>query len=129
MPALESPERIEAIIAAIQNDWVTNSDSALPRPTTRHRHELHTVQRDNNIVATVVDFLMNLYEKKTHDKDYLEHLRTCFNDHYQAGKVKIDGCVLPECFRVPPGYMSSASGSKEPPKDIAARPGFVPVML
>lgn len=37
--------------------------------------------------------------------------------------VEEDGCVLPECFRPPPGSTGSMAG--EVPKDVFARAGYV----
>jgi hypothetical protein len=124
--ALEKPERLNAILIAIKNDLVPTDDPNGPRY--RHRHHLHKVKFDKNaaqLSKLEIFFRRCLWD--THDNDYLDHLRTCFYDQYKYLKVDAEGCVLPESFRFPPGHMSSASGADRPPKDLAARHGFVTV--
>lgn len=52
---------------------------------------------------------------------YFKHLRTIFDRQLENDMVEEDGCVLPECFRPPPG--TSGSMGLEAPKDAFARAG------
>ncbi|BFZ53007.1 hypothetical protein PYCC9005_000030 [Savitreella phatthalungensis] len=71
--ALESPERLIAIIEAV-----------------RGSHDLQTINSDISIVREAL--------RKTHDHAYLDHLETAYAEWRAAGALEADGTVLPECF-------------------------------
>jgi hypothetical protein len=116
--ALEKPARIEAIIKAIEADKVIDLDTSEPRP----RHDLHIVDK-NDVGSLKVKALLQKCMVDSHDGPYLEYIRTAFENWLINGNVKEDGCILPECFRPPPG--TSGSGANEVPKDRFARAGYV----
>lgn len=114
----ECPERIEAILAAIRADTVTDPDTSESRP----HHVLHDVTNSPEYTKGKIQELTRGYIEATHDAGYLTHLSTIFSRAQLLGKVKEDGCLLPECFRI----LKPASGIRvgEEPEDIIAKLGY-----
>ena len=100
IPALESPERLQAILAALEAS----------------SHELKIIRVEP---STDLDSLLEIITK-THDSEYIDHLKHAFNDWLEAGLLKADESILPECFRL----TSPHNPNPRPPKDIFARPGY-----
>ena len=102
IPALESPERIREIVSKL-------SDS---------KHTLRYVKSpgaDSPDLKTLLQLLLT-----AHGNDYLEHLKSAFQQWREAGLIEEDGSILPECFLVP-----NKSGTRtQPPKDIFAQAGY-----
>lgn len=103
--ALECPERIEAIVKAVSDD---------------EKHELVVVEKEG-VMRNRVRELLDECLTGTHDEGYLEHLRTIFEMQLKNEMVGEDGCVLPECFRMPVGATGSMGGAA--PRDVFARAG------
>jgi acetoin utilization deacetylase AcuC-like enzyme len=103
IPALESPDRLRAILKSLHGS----------------EHELRTLEFGSYTTQERVNRLLHL-TSETHDANYLLHLRSIFQTWLDAGLLKEDGHVLPECFVFP-----TATG-KPPraPKDPFARAGY-----
>lgn len=99
-PALESPDRIRAIVRAVQESG---------------KHDLKTLKASNDDQFKVMDLA-----KATHDTRYLNHIENVFQAWLDAGLVESHESVLPECFRL----HNKAMSTLEPPKDIYARAGY-----
>lgn len=95
IPALECPARVTAVLDAAAT--AGRLIELLPRHL-----ELDSLLAD------------------THDRFYLDHLRTAPEEWRKAGAVDAAGVVLPECF---PSFVPGGAPSK-PPKDMFARAGF-----
>jgi acetoin utilization deacetylase AcuC-like enzyme len=114
MPALESPERILAIVDAIQSC----------QPT----HVLLTIEFALAHTSMKETFFRRL--QASHDGAYLQHLQTIHRDWVEAGIIKISDTVLPECFAMAGLAPSSSSASCSSTKqlkvlsDLHARPGL-----
>jgi acetoin utilization deacetylase AcuC-like enzyme len=107
IPALESPERISAILNSVQAS---------------NAHEIKTTTFDSNS-AFGQELLQIL--SSTHDAGYLHHLEHSHPSWVREGLIDQDGSILPECFPFP--NSTGVSGGDEhltPPKDIFARAGF-----
>ena len=107
IPALESPERICAILNSVQAS---------------NAHEIKTTTFDSNS-AFGQELLQIL--SSTHDAGYLHHLEHSHPSWVREGLIDQDGSILPECFPFP--NSTGVSGGDEhptPPKDIFARVGF-----
>ena len=107
IPALESPERISAILNSVQAS---------------NAHEIKTATFDSNS-AFGQELLQIL--SSTHDAGYLHHLEHSHPSWVREGLIDQDGSILPECFPFP--NSTGVSGGDEhptPPKDIFARAGF-----
>lgn len=102
IPALESPERIRAILKAIHAS---------------NTHSLQSVEYTPESESALA-FLQAL--ASTHDAGYLHHLETVHAQWVEKGLLEKHENILPECFP----YPSSANKSPIPPKDIFARSGF-----
>ena len=102
IPALESPNRIRSILASLDAS----------------SHEVRTIQVDRS-TETDTPSLHDIITK-THDQGYVRHLEHAFIDWLNAGLVKSDESILPECFRL----TTIANPHPTPPKDIFARPGY-----
>ena len=102
IPALESPDRLRSILASLDAS----------------SHEVRTIHVDPSTESDTP----SLYDiiTKTHDRVYVHHLEHAFTDWLNAGLVKSDESILPECFRLP----TTANPHPKPPKDIFARPGY-----
>jgi acetoin utilization deacetylase AcuC-like enzyme len=115
VPAYESPARIEEILKALSSggDKHTIVDYAdhtkIPNCISPHQKPASPELVDTLLAAT-------------HDKGYLEHLRTVHETWVAQGLVEKDECVLPECFR-PPSF-ATGSRNEQPPSDIYARTGY-----
>jgi acetoin utilization deacetylase AcuC-like enzyme len=108
--ALESPERLEAILKALatvpeKHEVINVSYEALDAPSKSHiRHLMHL----------------------SHDKGYVEHLEKAHAQWVGADLINEDESILPECFRIP-SESRSVDGKQvrpPPPSDIYARPGY-----
>lgn len=107
IPALESPERISAILNSVQAS---------------NAHEIKTTTFESNS-AFGQELLQIL--SSTHDAGYLHHLEHSHPSWVREGLIDQDGSILPECFPFP--NSTGVSGGDEhptPPKDIFARAGF-----
>ncbi|KAF2664217.1 Arginase/deacetylase [Microthyrium microscopicum] len=110
MPALESPERITIILAALEQ--------------TQHSVRQLNIEEHPEAVgegSLLLDLLSN-----SHDSDYLHHLKTAHAAWIEQGLLEPTDTILPECF---PSHRLSrnrtiAARLAEPPKDIFARAGF-----
>ena len=100
IPALESPERIKAMLKAI---------------TASNKHDLRTITASEEDEATTIELA-----KATHQADYIEHIQTVFKQWLEAGLVQEHEVVLPECFRL----QNIAHDKLKPPKDVFARAGY-----
>jgi acetoin utilization deacetylase AcuC-like enzyme len=103
IPALESPARIEAIVSALRGS----------------NYDLQTVESTS---LTDHDMITRLFDlcSKTHELTYMHHLRSIFQEWLEAGLIKDDGHVLPECFILP----TSTGKPPRAPKDPFARAGY-----
>ena len=101
-PALESPARIEAIVAALSKSQHTLQIIKSPQES----------RSDLNILLDLI--------QRTHGEDYLDHLRNVFTLWRDANLVKQHESILPECFVFP----NKAHATPQAPKDIFARAGF-----
>ena len=107
IPALESPERISAILNSVQAS---------------NAHEINTTKFDSN--STYGQELLQILSS-THDAGYLHHLEHSHHSWVKEGLIDQDESILPECFPFPNSTrVSSADGDPTPPKDIFARAGF-----
>ncbi len=104
--AVESPDRIRAIVSALEAS----------------SHELRTVHVDPKSTesASGSDSLADVINK-THDTGYIQHLQNAYADWVNAGLIKANENILPECFRFSTTHDPTPS---RPPKDLFARPGF-----
>ena len=103
IPALESPNRLEAIVKAVRSS----------------EHELRSVNFSSVAAQDQTRQLLTL-ASETHGSKYLEHLRDIFQTWLDAGLLKKDGNVLPECFV----YPSATGKVARPPRDPFARAGY-----
>ncbi|EXJ83425.1 hypothetical protein A1O1_07048 [Capronia coronata CBS 617.96] len=103
IPALESPERLEAILKALRIS----------------EYDIRTVQDDSVRGKERIERVLNLISE-THNYGYLQHLREVHDDWVSAGLIDKDGHVLPECFWLP----TSTGKPMRPPKDPFARAGY-----
>lgn len=103
IPALESPARVRAIV-----DSLSQSE-----------HKLEIVESPSK--TGDLDQLFSL-TRETHDSAYLKHLGEAFKQWREADLIQENESILPECFN----YSSKAhpEPTRQPPKDIYARPGF-----
>jgi acetoin utilization deacetylase AcuC-like enzyme len=107
IPALESPERISAILNSVHAS---------------NAHEVKTITFNSNSV-----FGQELLQilSSTHDTGYLHHLEHSHPSWVKEGLINQNESILPECFPFP--NSTSVGGGDEhptPPKDIFARVGF-----
>lgn len=119
IPALESPERLDAILKALTEDGT---------------HELHIEpyspwNADDDPQPNQQDDLVKRILKDTHEAGYIRHLQTVHKRWVTDGLINEDEHVLPECFRVPSlagGIPKSQSPPFErpPPRDIYAQSGY-----
>lgn len=119
IPALESPERLEAILTTLAED---------------NTHELHIEpytpwNADDGLEASEPNDLVKWILKDTHDAGYIRHLQTVHRRWVTDGLINEDEHVLPECFRVPSlagGIPKSQSPpfNRPPPRDIYAQSGY-----
>lgn len=98
-PALESPERVRAIVASLK---------AAGR-------EICMQSVTDEQVQSVMEIA-----KITHGEEYIDHLRNTHSDWLAAGLIEQHKSVLPECFRL----HNQAYSSLAPPKDLFARAGY-----
>ena len=103
IPALESPDRLEAILQALRGS----------------AHALHAITSSSLAAQERMTRLLKL-TSETHDLEYLSHLRGIFQTWFDAGLIKADGHVLPECFV----YPTATRKPPRPPKDPFARAGY-----
>ena len=103
--ALESPERITAILKAI----------AAKSP----QHQVCQVQCDAPLSYS--HRVLQVAMRAAHDFDYLNYLRDAHKDWVSAGIIEQDESILPECFRVPTAARRQDIG---PPKDRFAKAGY-----
>ena len=111
IPALESPERITAILAALQ---ASSSDA----------HEIRTVTFAADTPAS--DELLQVLSA-THNGGYLDHLAHAHSAWVEEGLIEAHESILPECFPFPNSASArdgDASAGPDPPNDIFARVGF-----
>ena len=104
IPALESPERITAILESI-----SPSHHALQ---TINFHVPDTDDTRDNALPSLLS--------ATHDASYLKHLSSIFQTWLKADLVDASSSVLPECFPFP----TSLPHRPSEPKDIYARVGY-----
>jgi acetoin utilization deacetylase AcuC-like enzyme len=106
IPALESPDRIRVIVSALGAS----------------SHELRTIHVDpkSTEFGSGSEFLADIITK-THDTGYIQHLQNAYTDWINAGLIKAEENILPECFRFATAHDPTPS---RPPKDIFARAGF-----
>lgn len=103
IPALESPERLLAILKALRLS----------------QYEIRTTQfsalNDERRTTRLIDLT-----SATHSHGYLQHLQNVYQEWVNAGLIEKDGHVLPECFVFP----TSTGKPLRPPKDVFARAGY-----
>ena len=101
--ALESPERITAILETLSNS----------------HHEVHTI----SYRYSPVDDRDQLHAliAATHSSDYLTHLKEVFSTWLTASLIGPKDSILPECFPFP---GLDGTNPSQPPKDIYARTGY-----
>jgi acetoin utilization deacetylase AcuC-like enzyme len=104
MRALESPSRILQLVSAISQAHPVHELRVLSSTSA----SLENIQALHDLVAS------------THDKQYLEHLRTIHAAWVKAGIIQQSGSVLPECFPL----QGLTIGTPKPPRDLNARPGY-----
>jgi acetoin utilization deacetylase AcuC-like enzyme len=105
--ALESPERISAILESIRASGA---------------HEINTVTFESNS-SSASEFLQAL--SSTHDAGYLHHLEHTHSAWLKEGLIESHESILPECFPFPNSVgLGDGKESRDPPKDIFARTGF-----
>lgn len=102
--ALECPQRIEAILKALEND---------------SNHVVRLVNSTTNISGEASETLLQRLISESHDAGYIEHLRSVHSRWVAGGIIKEDESVLPECF-----HVSGLSKHLGPPTDLFARPGY-----
>lgn len=105
IPALESADRIRAIVKALANSQ-------------HHTEFISTPPKTSTALKDLLDTI-----KSTHNAAYLEHLEKVFTQWREADLINEDESVLGECF----AFASKAHPDEaklKPPKDIYARPGF-----
>jgi len=111
IPALECPERLDSIIAALkesgEHQLVIDN-----YPTWEADEDLEW--SEENLIKWIL--------KDTHDTGYLNHLMTVHKRWVADGLIKEDENVLPECFRIP--SSNNPSLERPPPKDIYAKVGY-----
>lgn len=103
IPALESPQRLEAILKTLH----------------KSEHDLRTVNFSSLTNDERTARLLKL-TSHSHSQEYLNHLRDIFEVWVEAGLIKGDGHVLPECFVFP----TKTGKPARPPKDPFARAGY-----
>jgi acetoin utilization deacetylase AcuC-like enzyme len=108
IPALECPERIEAIITAVQ-------DSS---------SQIRTIDFESSSESDKA-VLQELIQK-SHDADYLEFLGNVHAEWVERGLIESTHTILPECFPLQRMSRSDEGTGKltHPPKDIFARTGY-----
>jgi len=104
IPALESPERITAILEALEES----------------HHDIRSV--DFRSAGEETKALLAQLLSASHDAGYLEHLQSAHRKWVSDGLIEEDDSLLPECFRFPNG--ATGSRTVEPPKDVFARAGY-----
>jgi acetoin utilization deacetylase AcuC-like enzyme len=110
IPALESPERIKAILKSIAAS----------------KHHLLTLNyelpSDDSNTSSNQDKELSLLDhlSASHAKPYLSHLSSIFRTWLDGGLVEPDSSVLPECFPFP----TSLSHPPSEPRDVYARAGY-----
>ena len=106
IPALESPDRIRAIVSAVEAS----------------EHELRIIHVDQTPPNTTAGSpsLLDIVTQ-THDAGYIDHLSHVFTEWLKAGLVQPNESVVPECFRLP---TARSPNPPHPPHDIFARPGY-----
>jgi len=105
IPALESADRIRAIVEALSIS----------------QHHTEVISSPSKGSTGLKDLLDTI--NSTHNTAYLEHLENVFAQWREANLINEDESVLPECF----AFASKAHPDEaklKPPKDIYARPGF-----
>lgn len=103
IPALESPERLEAILKTLH---LSEYDLRLIQPG---------ATADKGWTTRLIELTSN-----NHGHAYLHHLQTIHDEWVSAGLIEADGHVLPECFTFP-----NATGKPlRVPKDPFARAGY-----
>ena len=110
IPALESPERISAILAALQ----ASADA----------HEIRIVNFEPDSPAN--EELLQVLSS-THDGGYLDHLSRAHSAWVKEGLIEPHESILPECFPFPNSAgvrNGDANAPPTPPNDIFARVGF-----
>lgn len=103
IPALESPDRLEAILKALH---LSKHDIRLVQPSATKQND-----RSKHLIDITSD---------THGDAYLQHLRTIYDEWLSAGLIEADGHVLPECFTFP----LTTGKPLRAPKDAFARAGY-----
>jgi len=103
IPALESPERVKAILKALHSS----------------PYEVRSKQT-TDISDDILSSQILKLATQTHDNGYLDHLQTVYTDWLSAGLIGPNESVLPECFRL----ISSVEKPIRPPKDLFARAGY-----
>jgi acetoin utilization deacetylase AcuC-like enzyme len=107
IPALESPERISAILNSVQAS---------------NAHEIKTTTFESSS-AFGQELLQIL--SSTHDAGYLHHLEHSHRSWVREGLIDQGESILPECSPFPNSTrMSGGDEHPTPPKDIFARAGF-----
>jgi acetoin utilization deacetylase AcuC-like enzyme len=108
--ALECPERILSILDALESS----------------NHQIQVVEIQHGTDDTRDQSLLQKLLSATHERGYLQHLRTAYSQWRSDGVLEKDGTVLPECF--PNQRLLSATQLEPkltvPPKDIFARAGY-----
>lgn len=100
IPAIESPQRIEAIVEPVKA--CSNHEVV----------DIKTTPEDEKVTIELA--------RATHKSDYLEHIQHVFDQWRKHELVEEDGSVLPECFRL----HNVARTTLAPPKDTFARAGY-----
>lgn len=111
IPALESPERITAILESTSSSHHTLRTINFKDPNTNDT--TNPTNSTNATTSSILDLLSN-----THSQPYLTHLSSIFQTWLSAGLVEPNSSVLPECFPFPAPHKPSE------PKDVYARVGY-----
>jgi acetoin utilization deacetylase AcuC-like enzyme len=104
IPALECPERIRSILAALRSEG------------SNHEVKQISCSGDNDELSALMKIVT-----VTHSSNYLHHLKTIFKLWLEAGNIAEEGSILPESFPFP---SPSASVRSTAPKNIFARSGY-----
>lgn len=105
IPALECPQRITVILAALEK-------------TNHQVREIHHEPETDSLLTQILH--------ASHDGGYLHHLKTAHAAWVDQGLLKPDESILPECFPLQrfSRYSQIAARLSLPPKDIYAQAGF-----
>ncbi len=100
--ALESPDRVRSILTSLDG-------------SSHEVRNIHVNPDTGSSTPSLHDIVI-----KTHDPGYVHHLEHAFTDWLNAGLIKANESILPECFRL----HNVHNPHPKPPKNIFARTGY-----